>query len=276
MMQDRKALQAGTSHFLGQNFAKASGIKFQTQEEAEEFAWTTSWGVSTRLIGGLIMAHGDDDGIILPPKISSAHVVLLPIIRKPDDKFSVMEYVKNLEQELKEKSYGNSKIIVETDDRETGGARNWEWIKKGIPLRVEIGPRDIAENCVYLGRRDQKYNQKTQMKKDRFVGEIQFLLDDIQNNLFKRALHFQQNYTMIIDHKKEFYEFFTPLNTENTEIHGGFAKSHWCESENCESKIKEDLSVTIRCIPFNEESETGSCIYCGRPSQKRAIFAKAY
>jgi prolyl-tRNA synthetase len=114
------------------------------------------------------------------------------------------------------------------------------------------------------------------MNKDRFVGEIQFLLDDIQSNLFQRALHFKLNNTMIINHKKEFYEFFTPLNSEDPEIHGGFAKSHWCESENCESTIKEDLSVTIRCIPFDEESETGLCIYCGKPSQKRAIFAKAY
>jgi prolyl-tRNA synthetase len=154
MMQDRKALQAGTSHFLGQNFARASDIRFQSAKETEEYAWTTSWGASTRLIGGLIMTHGDDDGIILPPKIASSHVVLLPIIRKDKDRQKVMEYTQSLSRELKDIKYHNRIISVEIDDRDIGGARGWDWIKKGIPLRVEIGPRDIADNSVFVGRRD--------------------------------------------------------------------------------------------------------------------------
>ncbi|HPA14212.1 MAG TPA: proline--tRNA ligase [Desulfobacterales bacterium] len=276
MMQDRKALQSGTSHFLGQNFARASGIKFQNAEEIEEFAWTTSWGSSTRLIGGLVMTHGDDDGIILPPRVASAHIVLLPIIRKPEDRSRVMEYTENLAKELKEKSYHYRKLDVEIDDREIGGARGWDWIRKGIPLRVEIGIRDIGDESVFVGRRDKSHKDKISIKKDRFVGEITDLLDDIQQGLFERAVSFREAHTKRIDDKKKFYEFFTPENQEKPEIHGGFALSHWCGSEECESKFKEDLSVTIRCIPFDSDSEKGKCIFCGRPSSRRVVFAKAY
>ncbi len=165
MMQDRKALQAGTSHFLGQNFARASEIKFQTAAETEDYVWTTSWGSSTRLIGGVIMIHGDDDGIILPPKIASAHVVLLPIIRKSDDRENVMTYTENLAGQLRETYYHHRKLVVEIDNRDIGGARGWDWIKKGIPLRVEIGPRDIARDSVYVGRRDKAHNEKVSLEK---------------------------------------------------------------------------------------------------------------
>ena len=276
MMQDRKALQAGTSHFLGRNFAKASDIKFQSAEEKEEYAWTTSWGVSTRLIGGLIMTHSDDDGIILPPKIASSHVVLLPIIRKLKDRPKVMEFTESLAKELKEKFYGLRRVEVEIDDRDIGGARGWDWIKKGIPLRVEIGPRDIAENSVFVGRRDQAHNNKTSLERNRFVAEITTILDEIQKNLFERAVSFKRQHTIKIDETDGFKEFFTPENHEKPEIHGGFALSHWCGSDECESRIKEDLSVTIRCIPFDIENEKGECIYCGRPSTNRVVFAKAY
>ncbi len=276
MMQDRKALQAGTSHFLGQNFARASGIKFQSAQETEEYAWTTSWGVSTRLIGGLIMSHGDDDGIILPPKVASAHVVLLPIIRKPDDQSRVMEYVSSLGKELSRQNYNGGKIRVEIDARDIGGARNWDWIKKGIPLRVEIGPRDIAEDAVFMARRDQKHNVKTSMKRSRFVGEIPAILDEIQKTLFDRALAFQREHTQILDDEKDFKAYFEPGDRDRPEIHGGFAKSCWCGSQACEIKIKDDLGVTIRCIPLNHEDENGPCICCGRESRKRVIFAKAY
>ena len=276
MMQDRKGLQAGTSHFLGQNFARASEIRFQSSIEKEEYAWTTSWGVSTRLIGGLIMTHGDDDGVILPPRVASAHVVLMPIIRKPEDRTTVMAYVESLEKELKDKYYHHRCLEVEIDDREIGGARGWEWIKKGIPLRVEIGPRDITDNSVYVGRRDKGHRDKTSVKRDRFVGEVTDILDEIQQNLFERALLFRKEHSINIDDKKEFYEFFTPKNSEEPEIHGGFALSHWCGEDRCESKIKEDLSVTIRCIPLSGTSEKGTCIYCGGPSSRRVVFAKAY
>ncbi|MBT8358437.1 MAG: proline--tRNA ligase [Deltaproteobacteria bacterium] len=276
MMQDRKALQAGTSHFLGQNFARASDIRFQSASETEEYAWTTSWGSSTRLIGGLIMTHGDDDGIILPPKIASSHVVLLPIIRKAEDRQKVMEYTESLSQELKDIKYHNRRIGVEIDDRDIGGARGWDWIKKGIPVRVEIGPRDIANNSVFVGRRDRKHSDKESIKRDQFVGEITKILDDIQQILFDRALAFKKEHTIIIDDKKKFKDYFTPENQEKPEIHGGFALSCWCGSDACEVKIKEDLKVTIRCIPFKNDTGGGNCICCGKKSNHRVVFAKAY
>ena len=276
MMQDRKALQAGTSHFLGQNFAKASGIKFQSANETEEFAWTTSWGVSTRLIGGLIMSHGDDDGIILPPRVASSHVVLMPIIRKPEDQAPVMAYVNSLAKALGEQTYYYQNIQVEIDARDIGGARNWEWVKKGIPLRVEIGPRDIADDAVFMARRDKKPNEKIPLKRTEFISRITDILDEIQTNLFERAKSLLKDNIITIDDNKAFYDYFTPKNSEKPEIHGGFAHSHWCGSPECEEKIKEDLSVTIRVIPFDNVSENGSCICCGKDSKERVIFAKAY
>ncbi len=276
MMQDRKALQAGTSHFLGQNFARASDIKFQSAQEKEEYAWTTSWGASTRLIGGLIMTHGDDDGLILPPKIASAHVVLLPIIRKPSDRSGVMEYTESLFKELRDTFYDGRRLEIEIDDRDIGGARGWDWIKKGIPLRVEIGPRDISDNSVFVGRRDRGHRDKASIKRDHFVSEITAILDEIQENLFERALSLRETHTVTIDGKNEFYEFFTPENSEKPEIHGGFALSHWCGSDACELKIKEDLKVTIRCIPLDDESEKGECICCNQPGKGRVVFAKSY
>ena len=276
MMQDRKALQAGTSHFLGQNFARSSGILFQSAKEQEEFAWTTSWGVSTRLIGGLIMTHSDDDGLVLPPKIASAHVVLLPIFRKPEEKTRVMEFTEKLSNELKQIFYHNRRIEVEIDTREIGGARGWDWIKKGIPLRVEIGPRDIAKDSLFVGRRDKGHREKISIGREQFIRTIKDILDEIQANLFDRALAFQKDNTMAIDDKKEFYNFFTPENIEKPEIHGGFVLSHWCGSEKCESRIKEDLSVTIRSIPQNTKKDDGKCICCGNPGNMRVVFAKAY
>ena len=276
MMQDKKGLQAGTSHFLGQNFARASEIKYQTAEETEEYAWTTSWGASTRLIGGVIMSHGDDDGIILPPKVAPSHVVLMPIVRKPKDRIQVMAYVERLEKELKDKFYHHRRVGVEVDERDIGGARGWEWIKKGIPVRVEIGPRDMAENSVYVGRRDKGHKDKVSLKRDHFVGDLVNILDEIQDTLFERAQSFRKANTIAIDDKKEFYEFFTPDDLEKPEIHGGFAMSHWCGKDQCESKIKEDLSVTIRCIPLDNPSENGKCICCDSPSAERVVFAKAY
>ncbi|MGI9568747.1 MAG: His/Gly/Thr/Pro-type tRNA ligase C-terminal domain-containing protein, partial [Desulfobulbia bacterium] len=276
MMQDRKALQAGTSHFLGQNFARASEIKFQSAAETEEYAWTTSWGTSTRLIGGVIMNHGDDDGIILPPKVASAHVVLLPIIRKPEDREPVMDFSEKLARELREKFYHHRRLVVEIDDRDIGGARGWDWIKKGIPLRVEIGPRDIAENSVYVGRRDKAPNEKSAFNRDQFVAEITEILDEIQESIFQRALAYREEHTLDIEDKKTFYEFFTPRDENKPEIHGGFAVSGWCGSDECESKLKDDLAVTIRCIPFESENVKGRCICCGKASESPAVFAKAY
>ncbi|MFO8083934.1 MAG: proline--tRNA ligase [Desulfobacterales bacterium] len=277
MMQDRRALQAGTSHFLGQNFSRASGIRFQNADEKEEFAWTTSWGASTRLIGGIVMTHGDDDGIILPPRVASAHVVLLPIFKNSEERALVMEYTKSLSAQLTGQYYHQEKIRVEIDDRDIGGARGWDWIKKGVPLRVEIGPRDIAGDSVFIGRRDKGVREKESVARNRFVNEVSGILDDIQKNLFDKARDYLKENSQIIDDAKTFYDYFYPDEKENSEIHGGFSYSHWCGSQDCETKIKNDLSVTIRCIPFNNDyADHGGCICCGKGSDQRVVFAKAY
>jgi prolyl-tRNA synthetase len=276
MMQDRKALQAGTSHFLGQNFARGSEIRFQSADSREEYAWTTSWGVSTRLIGGLIMTHGDDDGIILPPRVAPAHVVLMPIIRKEKQRAEVMAYVRQLADALKEKRYHGEPVRVEIDERETGGARTWEWIKKGIPIRIEIGPRDVAGDAVFYARRDRAHRDKTAMGREAFLAEISSILDDIQKHLFDRAAAYLAENTRSLDERQDFYDYFTPLNQEKPELHGGFALAHWCGDAACEAAIKEDLSVTIRCLPLSAERQSGRCIYCGKPSEGRVVFAKAY
>ncbi len=276
MMQDRKALQAGTSHFLGQNFARASAIKFQSAQETEEYAWTVSWGASTRLIGGLIMTHADDDGVILPPKVASSHVVLLPIVKKAEDQQRVMTFTESLAKELGDKTYHHRRLRVEIDDRDIGGARGWEWIKKGIPLRVEIGPKDLADDAVSVRRRDKAHRDRISLKKDYFMGQVSTILDEIQETLFQRALAFREEHTAVIDDKETFYQYFTPENQEKPEIHGGFSLSHWCGEDHCEAKIKEDLKVTIRCIPLENKPEKGACICCSKPSNRRVVFAKAY
>ncbi len=276
MMQDRKALQAGTSHFLGQNFAKASGIRYQTADETEDFAWTTSWGASTRLIGGLIMTHGDDDGLAVPPRVAPTHVAILPIAHKPEDRQKVLAYCDQLAQALRSQYYHHRPLVVEIDDRDIGGARGWEWIKKGVPVRLEIGPRDMANDAVFMGRRDKGHKEKAAMPREQFIAEIGALLDDIQANLFDRARAFQHAHTHTIDDMAKFTDFFTPQNNEKPEIHGGFALSHWCGSAECENKIKEDLTVTIRCLPYDMQDEEGQCICCGEPSSQRVVFAKAY
>ncbi|MBT4575842.1 MAG: proline--tRNA ligase [Candidatus Cloacimonetes bacterium] len=277
MMQDKKALQDGTSHFLGKNFSKASNIKFQNRNGEEEYAWTTSWGVSTRLIGALIMAHSDDDGLVLPPKIAPSHIVMVPIYRTDEEREKVMAFIDDLSLKLKKLRYDEKKIRFQMDDRDMrGGEKLWDWIKKGVPIRLEIGPRDIENNSVFVGRRDKAPKDKTGMKVDDFVNNLTEILDNIQQNIYQKALKFRRENTKDIDDNKEFYKFFTPQNKKNPEIHGGFANSHWCGSLDCEEKIKTDLKVTIRNIPNKAQKEDGKCICCGKPSIKRVIFAKAY
>jgi prolyl-tRNA synthetase len=277
LMQDCKALQAGTTHFLGQNFAKSSNIKFQSKEGVEEYAWTTSWGVSTRLIGALIMAHSDDDGLIVPPRIAPAHLAIIPIYRKEEDKEMVEEYIEQLISDLKQISYHGETLRIEYDDRDiTGGEKNWQWIKKGIPLRLEIGPRDIKNESVFLGRRDLPPKEKKSINRHEFVENITQYLDEIQSNIFDRALRFRTENTRLIDDYNTFKEFFTPINQEKPEIHGGFAFSHWCNDPQCEEKIKNELKVTIRCIPLEQNQEAGTCLVCGKPSSRRVYFAKSY
>jgi prolyl-tRNA synthetase len=283
MMQDRKALQAGTSHFLGQNFARAQDIKFQTEAGELQHAWTTSWGVSTRLIGGLVMTHADDDGLVLPPRLAPTHVVILPITAKADDPQQVLAYCKKLRDDLRSLAYGERSVEVTIDERDLrGGEKNWSWIKKGVPVRVEVGPRDMASQSVFVARRDQAPSSKQSMPRDAFVAGIGAMLDDIQNTLLARARAYQQAHTRAIDDRDEFYAFFTPpagstTTEERQEIHGGFASSHWSGEPDVEAKLKADLGVTLRCIPLETGTpEAGRCPFSGKPSQRRVIWAKAY
>jgi prolyl-tRNA synthetase len=277
MVQDRKAIQAGTSHFLGQNFAKASGIQFLSRQNAQEFAWTTSWGVSTRLIGTAIMAHADDDGMIVPPRLAPTHVVILPITPKPDTRDAVLAAAASLAEALRAQSYAGEPISVEVDQRDLhGGTKNWEWIKKGVPIRIEIGPRDLEKGTVALSRRDRGIKEKQFLATGEVTAQVSGILQEIQETLFQRALAYRNANTVGIDTREEFYAFFTPRNAERPEIHGGFVRGHWCGSAECEARIKEDLKVTIRCIPFDAEPEAGACVVCGKASGKRVLWAKSY
>ncbi|NGX38436.1 MAG: Proline--tRNA ligase [Chlamydiae bacterium] len=277
MMQDRKALQGGTSHYFGQGFAKASNIRFRDAEGAEEFGWTTSWGASTRLIGAMIMTHSDDDGLILPPRIASSHVVLVPIIHKDEVRAEVLSYCHQLAEELRTLDYHGQKIDVIVDERDLrGGEKTWSWIKKGVPIRLEIGPRDIAEDKLVMARRDKSHKEKTFLKKQEFVQNLPILLDEIQNTIYQRALKYRDENIVKIDDKESFYAFFTPKNKERPEIHGGFAFTHWCGEAASEEQIQKDLGVTIRCIPDGMEKEAGTCPFTGKPSPQRVLFAKSY
>lgn len=277
MMQDRKALQSGTSHFLGQNFARAAGIKYLSAEGREELCWTTSWGVSTRLIGALIMSHSDDDGLVLPPRLAPVHVVILPIMHKEETKTAVLEYCQTIAKRLREQSYHGIPLAVTVDTRDMpGGEKIWGWIKKGVPVWAEVGPRDLQSNSVFAGRRDQGKKSSKAISADEFVATTLATLDDIQKSLFDRALKFRQDNTREINTKQEFYDYFAPKNSDKTESNGGFALCHWGFDRAAEDKIKEDLNVTIRCIPDDGKTEQGVCPFSGKPSSKRLIFATSY
>jgi prolyl-tRNA synthetase len=278
MVQDRKAIQAGTSHFLGQNFAKASGIQFLSRQNSQEYAWTTSWGVSTRLIGTAIMAHADDDGMIVPPRIAPTHAVILPITPKPDTRDAVLAAAASLAESLRAQSYNGSPVVVEVDQRDLpGGTKNWEWIKKGVPVRIELGPRDLEKGTVALSRRDQGVKEKQFLTTAEAAAQLPGILEDIQKSLYQRAQAYRDANTRTIDTRDEFYAFFTPKNAERPEIHGGFASAHWCGGAACEAKIKEDIKVTIRCIPFEGQPEEGPCFICGNKGiGKRVLWAKSY
>ncbi len=276
MVQDRKAIQAGTSHFLGQNFSRASGIQFQNREGKQEFGWTTSWGMTTRMVGTMVMAHGDDDGVILPPRVAPTQIVILPITPKEDTRARVLEACDALALQLRGKHFADSALEVEVDRRDLGGGvKNWEWIKKGVPIRVEIGPRDLEKNSVEVSRRDQAIKSKESMSIQEFAAGAPEILMSIQQNLYDRAKKFQEANTRVIESKKEFYDFFTARNANKPEIHGGFALAHWNGSHEVEEQIKNDLKVTIRVIPFGD-GEPGRCIFTGAPSQQRVVWAKSY
>jgi prolyl-tRNA synthetase len=273
MMQDRKALQAGTSHFLGQNFAKASGIKFLNESGEQAYAWTTSWGVSTRLIGGLVMTHSDDDGLVLPPRLAPAQVVILPVIPKEENRAAVMEACDRLRRELREIRWVDGRPLdVELDKRDLrGGDKMWHWIKKGTPVRVEIGPRDLEKDSVFVARRDT--GDKVGMDRSTFVHSLPSLLDDIQNGLLARAKAFREANSRQITSKEAFHEFFKEGEATSG---GGFAWAHFCGDPEIEESLQKASKVTVRCIPFLEEKVPGKCIFTGKDSPQQVVFAKAY
>ncbi|KYG68195.1 proline--tRNA ligase [Bdellovibrio bacteriovorus] len=272
LMQDRKALQAGTSHFLGQNFAKASEIKYLSAEGKEEFAWTTSWGVSTRLIGGLIMTHSDDNGFVAPPKIAPLHVVIIPIYRNDEEKAQVLEYVQTLSKELKQQNFSGSSVRVKIDDRDMrGGEKAWQYIKQGVPVRVEVGPRDMAKGEVFVGRRDRGPKEKASQTKADFVANIGNLLQEIQDGLFERAKKFRDDNIKRITSLNDFEKYFSGDEASAP----GFAMVPWCE-EGMGHELLAKLKVTPRCAPLQQEGVTGNCIFSGKPATKWVLFAKSY
>jgi prolyl-tRNA synthetase len=268
--QDRKALQSGTSHFLGQNFSKSCGIQFRTIEGTQEYGWTTSWGATTRLIGALIMAHSDDDGLVLPPRIASAHLVIIPIIHSDDARAKILAHCEELAARLRKVYYDHQPLRIIVDNRDMrGGEKSWNWIKKGIPLRLEIGLREIEAGQINIARRDKAHRDTSPFVEENIIQ----LLDSIQANLLAKATAFRNQHTVEIDNKEQFYEFFT---AKGDEIHGGFALCHWNGDPAIEAKVKEDLNVTIRCIPLHLKPHPGKCIFTGEPSSRKVIFAKSY
>jgi prolyl-tRNA synthetase len=263
LMQDGKALQAGTSHFLGQNFAKAFDVKYTSKEGKQEYVWATSWGVSTRLIGGLIMTHSDDLGLVLPPKLAPIQVVIVPIYKNEEQLEAISEKVNFLVKDLRKKG-----ISVKFDDRNTfrPGAKFAEYELKGVPIRIAIGNRDIENGTLEIARRDTL--EKQTISQDDTVVFIEKLLEEIQQNLFDRAINFRKEHTTVVDDFKEFKQAI-----KNT---GGFVSAHWDGTEETEDRIKEYTKATIRCIPNDAIEEEGVCVLTGKPSSKRVLFAKAY
>jgi len=263
LMQDGKALQAGTSHFLGQNFAKAFDVKYATKEGGQEYVWATSWGVSTRLMGALIMTHSDDHGLVLPPKLAPTQVVIVPIYKGEEQLNELNAHVEGLVKELRSKG-----ISVKYDNRDTHkpGFKFNEYELKGVPLRIAIGPRDLENGTYELARRDTL--TKETVSADGISELVVKLLDEIQDNLWTKALnHRSENITEVED-----YDTFK----EVLEQKGGFISAHWDGTAETEDRIKEETKATIRCIPIDQKTEEGSCIYSGKPSKGRVLFAKAY
>ena len=263
LMQDGKALQAGTSHFLGQNFAKAFDVKYTSKEGKQEYVWATSWGVSTRLIGGLIMTHSDDLGLVLPPRLAPIQVAIIPIYKGENQLTLISEKVKIIVKSLREKN-----ISVKFDDRDTfrPGAKFAEYELKGVPVRIAIGNRDMENNTAEVARRDTL--EKQTISQDQLSEYICELLEEIQQNLFNRALSFRNDHITEVNSFKEFEEVI--------ESKGGFVSAHWDGTIETENKIKELTKATIRCIPNKGKEELGTCIFTGEKSLRKVLFAKAY
>ena len=264
LLQDKKALQAGTSHFLGQNFAKAFDVKYQTREKTLEYVWASSWGVSTRLIGALIMTHSDNKGLVLPPKVAPQEVVIVPIF-KTADKEKVLEYCDGLAKELKT----SFRVVTDADDKQSPGWRFAEWEMRGVPVRVEVGPRDLENRKAVLVRRDT--GEKKTVDRESVAGEIKTLLDEIQKNLFARALKFREENTVFVEKYGDFLPLF------EGEKAPGFVEAFWCGDPECEAEVKADTKATVRCLPFGrQENVSGRCFHCGKEAHHFAVFAKSY
>ena len=261
MMQDGKALQFATSHNLGQNFAKVFDVKFLDKNSEQQFGWQTSWGLSTRTIGGLIMTHSDDKGLVLPPKIASIQTIITTIVPSEKDKESVIGKAQEINKILKEAG-----VSSQTDIRDLRpGEKYFEWEKKGVPIRIELGPKDIANDSAILVRRDTGEKTKVSLK---VISETVIkLLDEIQLNLFNRALEYRKQKTKIVDTWDEFVKAIEE---------GNFVSAHWSGDKEVEAQIKEETKATIRCIPFDQKKESGKCIKSGKPSLGRVWFAKSY
>ncbi|PJB13361.1 MAG: proline--tRNA ligase [Flavobacteriales bacterium CG_4_9_14_3_um_filter_40_17] len=263
LMQDGKALQAGTSHFLGQNFAKAFDVKFANKEGKQDYVWATSWGVSTRLMGALIMTHSDDNGLVLPPKLAPEQVVIVPIYRNEEQKNAIAEVANQIKTLL-----NKNNISVNFDNRDTykPGWKFNEYELKGVPIRLVIGPNDLEKKTVELSRRDTLAKQTIPL--DHVLDVIQKTLDSIQKNLYERALNYRNNHITLVD---TYADFKNLLETK-----GGFLSAHWDGTPETEERIKEETKATIRCVPIDNTLESGICIYSGKPSTQRVLFAKAY
>ena len=262
MMQDGKALQAGTSHFLGQNFAKGFDVQFVNKENTLEYAWATSWGMTTRMIGALIMAHSDDNGLVLPPKLAPIQVVIVPIYKTPEDLAKISEKVNPIFEELK--AVGIS-VKYDDDDKQRSGWKFAEYELRGVPVRLGLGMRDLENGTVEVARRDNLTKESRPL--EGVVEHIKSLLEEIQANIFERALKFREDNTFKVDTWDQFKEQIE---------RGGFISAHWDGTGETEEKIKDETKATIRCIPLDAPEEDGKCVFTGAPSKRRVIFARAY
>ena len=262
MMGDKKALQAGTSHYLGQNFAKAFDVKFQNENNTEEYVYATSWGVSTRLIGALIMVHGDDKGLRLPPKVAPIQLVIVPIYKNDSDQNSILTYLESLLSDLDKL---NIRYLYDDREKMSPGFKFNEWEMKGVPIRIEVGPRDVQNNKLIFSRRDQ--NEKHEISIDNAAEAFYSNLEEIQKNLFNQAKEFQNKNTYTVDTYSEFKSVIDQ---------GGFIKCGWDGEKETEALIKQETKATIRCIPFNQDTNQLKCIYSNKPAKYEVIFARAY
>lgn len=263
LMQDGKALQMGTSHFLGQNFAKAFDVKYLTKENKQEYVWATSWGVSTRLMGALIMTHSDDEGLVLPPRLAPIQVVIIPIFRKEEEKIAVMEVAEKLRKQLLAK---NLSVKLDMRDHLSPGYKYADHELKGVPIRIAIGPRDVQNQTVEVARRDTK--EKQSMSIVDIDNKIEHLLDAIQHNIYQKALDYRDQHITAVNTWDEFKEVLDGK--------AGFVSAHWDGTSETEQLIKEETKATIRCIPLDNKQENGLCIRTGKPSTQRVLFARAY